>query len=65
MNKTTAILGIFAATSMGLAQSAFADGTKDPYKAREVCEKHGKASTEKDLKACCSNEILVQSSKEQ
>lgn len=50
---------------MWIAGPACADGMSDPQEARALCDKWGKSDTPSNLKACCSNLILVESMKEQ
>ena len=59
MKKTTAVAGMVVTAVMGIPSAAFADGTSDPYKAREDCEKRGEAKSVEKLKICCSNLIMM------
>jgi len=65
MKKTTAAVGMVITTMMGIPSAALADGTSDPYKAREDCEKRGEAKSVEKLKLCCSNLIMMAKASDQ
>jgi len=65
MRKTTAVAGMVVAAMMGIPCVASADGTSDPYKAREDCEKRGEAKSVEKLKICCSNLIMMAKASDQ
>lgn len=66
MKKAMTVLGLAVAVTMaGIPSVALADGTSDPYKARADCVKRGADKSREKMQECCSNLILVASSKEQ
>lgn len=65
MKKKTAVVGMVDAAMTGIPSAAFADGTSDPYKDREDCEKRGEAESVEKLKLCCSNLIVMAKASDQ
>ena len=51
--------------AIGAASGARADGTSNSMEARATCERIGQAGSAAQLKKCCSDQILVASTKEQ